>query len=180
MGEVITEKFFILTGAPGSGKSTLLKRLRTMGYQGVDEPARRVLSELRTIDGNGIPSHDANLFVNLMLCRSIDDYRSIVDPDAPVFFDRGIPDSVGYAVHSGTDPARALEAAREYRYNRLVFLVPAWEEIYTTDDERTMSFEAARAFGEELKDAYERLDYSLIDVPCVSVEGRVEFISNLI
>src|SRR5579872_346193 len=97
----MTDKFFVLTGPPGSGKSTLLQHLRTLGFQGIDEPARQILAEQRSIEGKG--SRDARLFVELMLSRMIGEYNRIETPTAPVFFDRGIPDTLVYASHSGFD-----------------------------------------------------------------------------
>jgi len=172
----MTDKFFVLTGPPGSGKSTLLQHLRTLGFQGIDEPARQILAEQRSIAGNGLPSGDARLFVDLMLSRMIGEYNRLDTPTAPIFFDRGIPDTIGYASLFGFDYSPGQNAARIYRYNRRVFFAPAWEQIYTTDEERTMSFQAASQFGDDLRTIYERSGYVLIDLPCLSVEERVDFI----
>jgi predicted ATPase len=57
-----------------------------------------------------------------------------------------------------------------------VFVAPAWEEIYCTDDERTLPFPLARKFGMKLREIYKRLGYTLIDLPCVSVDERANFI----
>jgi len=63
-----------------------------------------------------------------------------------------------------------------YRYNPRVFIAPAWEKIYRTDGERTVRFSQAREFGNNVRAVYERFGYSLIDLPCVSVEERAEFV----
>ena len=86
---------------------------------------------------------------------------------------------LAYASHSGFDYPAGQNAARKYRYNRRVFFAPAWEQIYTTDEERIMPFQAFRQFGEALREIYLQLGYDLIDLPCTSVEERVEFILNL-
>jgi len=170
----MTDKFFVLTGPPGSGKSTLLQHLRTLGFQGIDEPARQILAEQRSIEGKG--SRDARLFVELMLSRMIGEYNRIETPTAPVFFDRGIPDTLVYASHSGFDYPPGQNAARKYRYNRRVFFAPAWEQIYTTDEERKASFQQASRFGDDLREIYQQCEYVLIDLPCLPVKERVEFI----
>ena len=175
-----TERFFVLTGAPGSGKSALLKHLRTLGFQGIAEPARQILSEQRSIAGNGLPGRDSRLFVELMLSRMIGEYHRMASPAAPVFFDRGIPDTLGYASHFGFDYPQGQNASRQYRYNRLVFYAPAWEQIYTPDEERTLSFQAASRFGEDLRAVYQQSGYTLIDLPCLSVEERAGFILDLL
>jgi predicted ATPase len=83
-----TDPFFVLTGPPGSGKTTLLQHLRTRGFAGIDEPARQILAEQRSIAGNVLTNRDARLFVELMLSRMIGEYRRIQTPSEPVFFDR--------------------------------------------------------------------------------------------
>ena len=55
-----------------------------------------------------------------------------------------------------------------------------WAEIYTTDSERTMTYEQARDFGRSVRDVYRRLDYDLVEVPRVSVEDRGAFIAEQI
>jgi hypothetical protein len=61
-------------------------------------------------------------------------------------FDRGVPDCIAYARVLGTDAQPNIRAAAAYRYNPEVLLTRAWAEIYTTDDERKMTFEAAVEF----------------------------------
>ncbi|MEM7017285.1 MAG: AAA family ATPase, partial [Pseudomonadota bacterium] len=73
---------FILTGAPGSGKSTLINTLRARGIQCIDEPARQILAEQRLINGEGVPEKkDPGLFIELMLSRTTQAYRSITSAD---------------------------------------------------------------------------------------------------
>lgn len=177
---MIADKRFILTGSFGSGKSTLLQHLRTLGFQVVPEPARQILAEQRGIGGSGLPGTDDRLFVDLMLSRMIGEYNRIETPMAPVFFDRGVPDMLGYASLFGFDYPPGRNAAREYRYNQLVFFAPAWEQIYATDEERKITFEGAKQFGDALRAIYQELGYVLIDLPCLSVKERGEFLLSFL
>lgn len=167
---------FLLTGAFGSGKSTLLDHLKSRGIRGVVEPARPILAEQRSIQGNGLPEKDPRLFVELMLSRMLDTYRQSDGPQRPILFDRGIPDILGYAALFGFAFPPGENAARIYRYNSQVFVAPPWEQIYCTDDERTLQFSRSREFGNSVRTIYERLGYTLIDLPCVPVEERADFI----
>jgi predicted ATPase len=173
---MVKDRYFLLTGAFGSGKSTLLEHLQSRGIRGIVEPARPILAEQRSIQGNGLPEKDPRLFVELMLSRMLDAYRQSDTLVGPILFDRGIPDILGYAALFGFDFPHYENAAQHYRYNRQVFVTPAWEQIYSTDDERTLPFSLAREFGNNLRTIYERLGYTLIDLPCVSVEERAGFI----
>jgi len=173
---VVKDRYFLLTGAFGSGKSTLLEHLRMRGVPGVVEPARPILAQQRSVGGNGLPEKDPRLFVELMFSRMLDSYQHDHPSPGPVLFDRGIPDILGYAALFGFDFPPGETAARLLRYNPRVFIAPAWERIYCTDDERTLPFSLARNFGHDLRATYTRLGYSLIDLPCVSVEERGDFV----
>lgn len=173
---MVDNRYFLLTGAFGSGKSTLLEHLQSRGIRGIVEPARPILAEQRSIQGNGVPEKDPRLFVDLMLSRMLQSYRDNEAFAGPVLFDRGIPDLLGYAKLFGLDFAAGEDAARLYRYNSMVFIAPAWEEIYRTDDERTAPFSVAREFDKDLREIYGRFGYALIDLPCVSVEERAEIV----
>jgi predicted ATPase len=94
----------------------------------------------------------------------------------PVFFDRGIPDQIGYAELFGLDTSMAKTAAAEHRYNDVVFAFPSWPEIYVTDNQRTMTFKSAQAFGERVRNIYEDLRYTVVVVPRDTVAARSRFI----
>jgi predicted ATPase len=173
---MVKDRFFLLTGAFGSGKSTLLEHLQLRGLRAVVEPARPILAQQRSIQGNGLPEKDPRLFVELMFSRMLDAYQQSDALPGPILFDRGIPDILGYAALFGFEFPPGENAARLFRYNPQVFIAPAWEQIYRTDDERTLPFSLARGFGNGLRAIYERLGYTLIDLPCLSVEERADFI----
>ncbi len=168
--------YHLLTGPPGSGKSTLLLELQARGYPTVDEPARQILEEQRSFDGNGVPERSPELFTELMLSRAIALFKQMQGVGGPVFFDRGIVDHVGYASLFGIDSTAAERASKIYRYNTQAFFAPAWEEIYEQDDERRMTFEQARDFGVSLRHTYVRFGYQVLDIPCVSPARRAEFV----
>src|SRR6516164_6375248 len=137
------DSLFILTGPFGSGKSTLLQHLRTLGFQGIEEPARPILAEQRRIKGTGLPDKDPRLFVDLMLSRMIGDYHRTETLSKPVFFDRGVPDMLAYAAvldliirRAGMPPActaitdecflplRGRRSTQRMRSERSLILVP--------------------------------------------------------
>jgi predicted ATPase len=174
-----TQKLMILTGAPGTGKTAILDRLSAV-FSGMSEPAREVLAEQRAVGGEGTPDRDAGLFVQLLLRRSIDKYEAALRSGSPTLFDRGIPDCVAYAVILGVDPTSAVQAADRYRYRDEVFSLEPWEEIYATDEERTMSFDDTLLFHSALVEAYDHADYGLTSVPKGAVGERVAFIRDRI
>ena len=72
---MINKKLYVITGAPGSGKTSILKCLsEKQGINIFQEPARSIISEQRSIDGQGIYDRDPYLFKELMLSRSVSQY----------------------------------------------------------------------------------------------------------
>ena len=170
---------FILTGAPGSGKTAILARLRDELWC-VDEPAREVLAEQRASGGSGTWDQNPSLFVHLLLQRSIEKYQMAVRSGKKAVFDRGIPDCVVYAIRAGTDPRPSLTAVDVYRYHPHALFLEPWRDIYTTDEERIMSFDETLSFSETLRDVYMRSGYRPVDVPRGSVDDRAAFVREMI
>lgn len=173
-------KHVVITGAMGSGKSTVLKLLKAEGFTVVEEPAREILAEQRSIGDDGVPKKNPKLFTQLLLSRAIYQYKQMQNVPDTVIFDRGIPDNIAYAQLFKLDYLPAHNAARLYPYDSNIFIFPAWEEIYTTDDERIMSFEAAKSFGDDVQRIYKEYGHNLIEVPRISPEERVQFIKERI
>jgi predicted ATPase len=170
--------YYIITGAMGGGKSTIVEHL-LKNKACISEPAREILSEQRSIKAGGVPEINPDLFTKLMLSRSIDNYKQNIMTKTPIIFDRAIPDMIAYADLFQLDTEIYYNAAKYYRYNDVVFLFRGWKEIYTTDDERKMTFEQANDFGNKVEEIYRKLGYDIVDVPKVSIEERIRFIENI-
>jgi predicted ATPase len=169
----------ILTGAPGSGKTTILGNVGA-AIRCVNEPAREVLADQRSAGGAGTPDRDPSLFVDLLLRRSIDKHQAAERMEGATLFDRGVPDCIAYATLMGVDPAPSILASKKYRYHQDVLVLEPWEEIYTRDEERTMSFTDTLAFQRAIAAAYERAAYNLVEVPRGSVEDRAAFVRDFV
>jgi predicted ATPase len=175
---MIKENCIILTGAPGSGKSTLLRLLQQKGYTCVDEPARQIISEQRAIQGSGVSDRNPSLFIELMLSRAISRYQDVPDTAGTVIFDRGIADNIAYAMLYDLPFEHGWAAAARYRSNSRVFFAPNWRDIYATDEERTMTFEASAVMGDSLRMIYQKLGYEIVELPLSGPEDRVKFMIN--
>jgi len=171
------ERFLILTGGPGSGKSTLIDALQQAGFSRSIEAGRGIIQDQVSIGGPAVPWNDRALFAELMLCWEMRSYRMAEQQMGPVFFDRGVPDVVGYLRLSNLSvPAYFETAAKTFRYNRSVFIAPAWREIFQQDRERKQDFDEAVRTCEVLAETYKGLGYELIELPRVPVAERVRFV----
>ena len=115
-----------------------------------------------------------------MLACDLAAYARFSGLAGPVFFDRGIPDIVGYLrLEKLVVPPHILSAARGNHYRNPVFICPPWPEIYTTDTERKQSISTAARTYEAMVATYNDLGYELIEVPRVSVQQRMRFVSEI-
>jgi len=173
----VSDELWILTGAPGSGKTAILEELRG-SLRCVDEPARRVLAEQRAIEGLGTPERDPARFVELLVEVAVADHERASRAGGPTLFDRGIPDCIAYAIHLGVESGPSVHASDRYRYHDEVLILEPWEEIYATDDERTMPFADTVAFHAALEEAFDRSGYRRVSVPRGQVTDRAAFVSE--
>lgn len=169
--------FHIISGGPGSGKSSLLTALKDLGYTTMPEAGRAIIQDQVLIGGSALPWADRQAFAELMLGWELRSYHEASSLEGPIFFDRGVPDVVGYLRVCGLDvPAHIQSAAEQFRYNRRVFLAPPWREIFHEDEERKQSWAEAVATFEAMVNTYEALGYEIALLPLISVEERVAFV----
>jgi predicted ATPase len=170
-------RFVIITGVAGGGKTTLINALRQHGFACVSEMAREIISDQVAIGGRARHEDDAQLFAEIMLSWEIRSYRQAATLPGMVFFDRGIPDLIGYHRLIGTPvPAHVLAATTMYRYHQRVFVAPPWPEIHVHNEERTQGFDEVLRTHEAIASAYAEYGYELVTLPKVSVEERVAFV----
>ena len=173
------ERFYIVTGGPGSGKTSLLEALRSRGgtCSCSVEAGRGIIQDQVSIAGQALPWADRSLFAELMLSWEMRNYRIAQQTVGPVFFDRGVPDVLGYLRLIGVPaPPHMQNAAQKFRYNQTVFIAPPWPEIFSQDGERKQDFNEAIRTYDTLAATYAALGYKLIEIPRVSIAHRASFI----
>lgn len=171
------ERFFIITGGPSSGKSTLIDVLEQRGHARSIEAGRGVIQDQVAIGGPALPWKNPSAFAEMMLCWEMRSYQIAQQSVGPVFFDRGVPDVVGYLrLMNLPVPAHVCKAADVFRYNRKVFIAPPWPEIFAQDKERKQDFEEAVRTYEAMILTYMELGYELLELPKAPVEARVTFV----
>lgn len=166
---------FILTGGPGAGKTTILEALAERGYQYIPDNARTIIKE--RLEAGLSPRPPLAQFGQDILQRDISYYRETAVMDKPVFFDRGVVDSLCLLhLAEAISPAEVEAHINQFPYNKVVFLLPPWESIYGTDAQRDQSFPDAVRVFERVREWYEQWGYKTVEAPRVGVEARVAFI----
>ncbi|PTS91605.1 AAA family ATPase, partial [Caulobacter sp. HMWF009] len=112
-----------------------------------------------------------------MLARELVSYGAADGLAGPVFYDRGLPDVVGYLELCGLPvPATVDTAARRFRYDPIVFIAPFWPEIFTRDAERRQDLAEAERTGTVMARVYPAFGYRLVALPYADVAARVDFV----
>jgi predicted ATPase len=105
------------------------------------------------------------------------EYELHGDGEAPVLFDRGFPDVVGFLDVSGLPVPKAVDrACRTLRYHGPILRAQAWAAIYAQDAERIQDWEQAVASDEAVTAAWKRYGYAVTALPFVGVEERLAFL----
>lgn len=170
----------VITGGPGTGKSTVIAALQNQ-YTCMPEVSRSVTREAQSRGIDQLFLKDPLVFSELLLNERIKQYEQSEEfIDETIFFDRGIPDIMGYLNYLGVEyPDKFRAESHQRRYNR-IFMMPPWKKIYQTDSERYESFEQSLIIFQKLKNTYSDLGYFFEIIPEASVDNRIEFIMNAI
>ena len=175
---LLMKNFYVITGGPGVGKTSLINELEKLNFSVIPESAREIIKNETAHGGQGLPWKDKALYAMLMLEAEIESYNALSGCDSEIyFFDRGIIDTVCYAGMAGIGVSEEMDSlAKKLRYNRKVFILPPWKEIYHTDSERKQSWEEALLTFAKMMEAYAEYGYELIEVRMGTVENRARFI----
>ena len=163
----------VITGAPCSGKTAVIKEIERRGFHVIHEVARayidRQLSAGRQLEQI---KADIQQFEHHILHAKIRIEDSLWK-SRPVFFDRGIPDSIAYFNLEGLDPAEPLKYSRRTDYRRVFF----FERFdFLKDEVRSEDEKIAARLNDLLLDAYGQAGYNVIMVPVLSVKDRTDLI----
>ena len=171
----------MITGGPGTGKTMVINELIERSYICKTEISRQVILKAREDGVDQLFLTQPLLFSELLLegrvAQFLDAENSV---EKIIFFDRGIPDVHSYMNYLKTDyPPKYFDNSDLHRYSQ-VFLMPPWEEIYTSDNERYESYEDSLEIYFHIKKAYIDLGYQITEVPHGTITERTEFILNSI
>ena len=161
----------MIAGGPGSGKSTLLRALAGAGEICYEESSRGLIREQLARAGRLVPWDDLPAFAQecseRMRAQLADSARH-----GRCFFDRGLPDLIGYLSRGGYRAPDAWRTASR-GYASAVFFAPPWREIFVNDAERPQSFAEAQELSMHIRRAYLDCGFHLVDLVKGSVADRL-------
>ena len=171
------KEIIVIIGGPGSGKTSIINELISRGYCCYPEISREVTLKAKADGIDQLFLTNPILFSEMLLEGRVNQFKNAQkEPQETVFIDRGIPDVIAYMKFIGDDyPENFEKACTENKYSK-IFVLPSWEEIYVSDNERYESYEQTEEIQKHLVKTYESYEYNLIEVPKETVENRVLFI----
>ncbi len=170
----MSSNFIVFTGGPGSGKTSVIDELARRGLATMPEAGRGVIKAQLAKGGSALPWADRAAFAKEMLAWELRNYELAAGHSGPVFFDRGIPDIVGYLNLCGLPvPDDVLRAAQSHRYNTIVFAFPFWPEIFVNDAERKQDAAEAQATFHAVTAAWRASGYDVAVLKKAPVAERV-------
>ena len=167
----------VITGGPYSGKTTTIETLSAVGYRTASEAAIEIIRKRQERNEVYAPSRDRRAFQLAAMRRQIEQYAALRYRRA--FFDRGIPDGIGYFLADGLDaPPALVRAARDYRYDRVLVLAPlGWPEDDRWREENPASQQKIHA---SIAEAYREHGYRVIPIPVLGVRDRRDLILSFV
>ena len=178
----------VITGGPGTGKTSLVRGLEAGGFFCYHEIIRDLTSEATSgADPSGFISNplafveDPFSFNLKILQGRLTQYKEAVASEhSVVIFDRGMPDVLAYMDYFDQQYGEDfIQACEDNRYDEVVIL-PPWEGIYKSDEERFESFEEAKAIHHELVKTYKYFDYTPVTLPTGTIDERTTIVTEII
>ncbi|CAM4378883.1 Predicted ATPase [Pedobacter westerhofensis] len=171
---------YVITGGPGSGKSTLVEGLEKAGYTCSAEISREMIKAEVAKGSNCLPWLDISCFSDKVIAEMTRAWKKAPENEM-TFFDRGIPDVIAYLrIANLPVPQSYLSGLSAHPYEKRVFILPPWEEIYVNDSERWQSFEEATAIYHIIRETYTGFGFELLELPKASEELRISFILDAV
>lgn len=177
-------KKIVITGGPGTGKTSVINELKNRGYYCFEEIIRTLTTEAKKESNASLHISNPIAFVNdpyhfntrLLNGRVEQFVQSKVLNHEKSFFDRGIPDVLAYMDFFDQPYDDVfIDACTIHKYTH-IFILPPWEDIYTSDNERFETFDEAVKIHDCLVKIYDQLGYDINNVPFGSISERTNFI----
>jgi predicted ATPase len=154
---------FVITGGPGFGKTTILRKISRMGFRVEEEAARKLILQSLNKSEPMLPWRDREQFDRELEGLMISSYYR-AEPGI-TFYDRGIPDFIGWNLFAGKPIDRAIELSKSFRYDRVVFLTAPNLAIHVKDKLRPFTFEQATQINLCLAEGYKLVGYEIRQLP---------------
>ena len=158
----------IISGPPSSGKSTIITELKKRKFKCFLE------INPNEIKNNKIKNDKYLLSEFLFNHRKKEHDKKTISTS---FYDRSMIDVIAYLNYwKITYPIDWNRIIKKSNYTKKIFYTPVWKDIYKKTNTRLESYEESKIIDHFLKKTYLDFKYTLIKVPKVNINERVNFI----
>lgn len=176
MDKKAKNNWYAISGAVSSGKTTIINLLEKMGFKVVHESATELI-EKALLEGKtaaDLRKYEASFQRKVLEIKL--HYESQLNPNDTVFIDRGIPDSVAFYKEFNVPIDDFLNNAVKNCWYKKVFL---FEPLQLVRDQIRIETEKEQHEMDKLnEEAYRNLGLTIVKVPVMSIDDRLQFISN--
>ncbi len=173
----------VITGGPFSGKTTLIEALAAKGHAIVGEAAILVIEELTAEYGLAGQAAWRKENTGAFQVKIIEKQAQLEEAAVQtsktglVFMDRGRPDGIAYChVYERPVPDEVAAGCRDLPYD-CVFLLDTLKDFDNrADSGRTSDRTRSLLIRDHLKATYEERGFSVVPVPEMPVDERVDFV----
>lgn len=146
------------------------------GFCVFEEQSRQIIKQSIDEHSDALPWKDVTAFSHLVQAAMKIDYAKAPQSDF-CFYDRCLCDVMAYLEKDNlTVYPSLLDDIAKHRYHQFAFIMPPWKAIFENDVERKESYEDSVEAFNQLKETYTKMGYTMIEIPKLSVEDRVDFI----
>lgn len=139
------------------------------------EPGRRVIAEERNGNGDALPWKNARAFCHRVIETGLADFRQT--DRSLVIFDRSALDALIWFDRTNTPLDENIrQAILDLQYDRLVYLVPPWPEIFEQDQDRRHDLSEAIAEYGALCDRLPVYGFQPVIVPKKPIPARADWL----
>lgn len=166
--------WYAISGVASSGKTTIINKLEEKGYNTVHEAATEFV-KMQFANGFTIEQIRKNeeIFQEIILHLKVF-YENLLDFETVTFIDRGLPDTVAfYKMYNIEMPAHIKKLIANASYKKIFLFerLPLIKEDYRPEPEAEIA-----QMDQYNKKAYEELGHTVISVPVMSIEERLQFV----
>lgn len=154
---------YLIVGGPGSGKTTLVQAMGSLGFKIVPEAAYRIVKKNLADSNFNLPWGNRHAFDAEVFVLMLNDYF-LEDRSQPVFYDGGLLDILAWEAFLGFDFSQFSKFPKVYRYEKTVFVLEPWEEIYLRNTIRNFSFTDSKKVHDSVRKFYQEYGYNVVPI----------------
>jgi len=168
-------QWYVVAGGPSSGKTTIVNELAKAGYVVYPE-ASRVLIGRELAKGRKLEEFQGTVEFQKEIFKLQREAEDSAPKDKIVFFDRALPEGIAYCRFYGMDITEYSQPNWPQFKNRYRKIFFCRQLPFDKDHVRIEDAKTAQDLSRLIREAYANLDYEIIDLPPVSIAGRIKIV----